>query len=175
VLVGVVAEHVGVVMVILFHLLLVCLVILHALLLAIIGAFVALAMIGHATTIITGSAASLQAAALRLTVIAAGMWLAYSIGGGLYDVAFVAVPLLFMVGIVVLAVDFYGRITGNAGGIAGMAELGRPGRWRGGGQRPGWRAVAVVAGADSPRLASSCRSPATARAAPAASASRCNG
>src|SRR5919204_284573 len=133
----------------LVYLLLVPLVFFAPLLVAI-GGFISLAGIGHATNIIPGLAASLQAAALRLTVIAAGMWRAYSIGGGLYDVAFVAVPLLFMVGIVVLAVNFYGRITGNAGGIAGMAELGRPGRWRGGGQRPGWRAVAVVAGADSP-------------------------
>jgi Na+/H+-translocating membrane pyrophosphatase len=73
VLVGVVAEHVGVVMVILFHLLLVCLVILHALLLAIIGAFVALAVIGQATNIVTGLAVSLQATVLPVAVIAAGI------------------------------------------------------------------------------------------------------
>jgi Na+/H+-translocating membrane pyrophosphatase len=73
VLVGVVAEHVGVVMVILFRVLLVCLVILHALLLAIIGAFVALAVTGHATTIITGLAISLRATALPVAVIAAGI------------------------------------------------------------------------------------------------------
>src|ERR671928_1441788 len=64
VLVGVVAEHVGVVMVILFRVLLVCLVILHALLLAIIGAFVALAVTGHATNVITALAISLQPAAM---------------------------------------------------------------------------------------------------------------
>ena len=63
------------------------LVILSALPLAIIGAFVGLAVIGHATNIITGLAVSLQAVALPVTVIAAGMWIAYSVGGGLYGVA----------------------------------------------------------------------------------------
>jgi Na+/H+-translocating membrane pyrophosphatase len=73
VLVGVVAEHVGVVMVILFRVLLGCLVILHALLLAIIGAFVALAVTGRATNIITGPAISSQTTALPVAVIATGI------------------------------------------------------------------------------------------------------
>ena len=57
-------------------------VILYMLPLAVIGAFVVLAVIGHATNIITGLAVSLQAAALPVTVITAGMWIAYSVGGG---------------------------------------------------------------------------------------------
>jgi hypothetical protein len=52
------------------------LVILFALPLAIIGAFVALAVIGHATNIIPGLAVSLQATVLPITVIAVGIWIA---------------------------------------------------------------------------------------------------
>ena len=47
-------------------------------------------LIGHASNIITGLAVSLQAAALPVPVIAAGMWTAYSVGDGSYDVARVA-------------------------------------------------------------------------------------
>jgi hypothetical protein len=75
--------------VILFRSLLLLLVILCALPLAIIGAFVALAVIGHATNTTTGLAIPLQATALPVAVIAAGIWIAYS-GGGLYDVALAA-------------------------------------------------------------------------------------
>jgi hypothetical protein len=92
------------------------------LLLAIIGAFVALAVIGHATNIVTGLAVSLQDAVLPVTVITAGMWIAYSVGDGLYDAAVVATALLTMAGIVV-AIDSFGPIADNAGGIAEMAEL----------------------------------------------------
>ena len=74
-----------------------------ALPLAIIGAFVALAVIGHATNIITGLAVSLQDAVLLVTVITAGMWIAYSISGGLYRVALAAAAMLSMAGIVVAA------------------------------------------------------------------------
>jgi Na+/H+-translocating membrane pyrophosphatase len=95
VLVGVVAEHVGVV-------------ILHALL-AIIGAFVALAVTGHATNIITSLVISLQAAVLPVAVIAAGMWIAYSAGDGLYGAALAAVAIaaamLTMAGIMVAVGD----------------------------------------------------------------------
>jgi Na+/H+-translocating membrane pyrophosphatase len=89
-LVGVVAVRMGVVMVLLFRLLLVHLVTFFPLPLAIIGAFVALAVTGHATNIITGLAISLQAAVLPATVITAGMWIAYSVGDGTYGVALAA-------------------------------------------------------------------------------------
>jgi inorganic H+ pyrophosphatase len=98
---------VSLILVILVRLLPVPVVILFALPPAIIGAFVALAVIGHATNIITGLAVSLQAAVPPVTVIAAGMWFAYSVGGGLYGVALAAAAMLSMAGIVV-AVDSYG-------------------------------------------------------------------
>jgi Na+/H+-translocating membrane pyrophosphatase len=58
-------------------------VILCALPLAVIGAFVALAITCHATNIITGKAVSLQATALPVAVVAASIWIAYSVGCGL--------------------------------------------------------------------------------------------
>ena len=81
-------------MVILVDLLLVPLVIFVALPLVVIGAFVSLAATGHATNIITGLAVSLQAMALPVTVITAGICIAYSVGGGLYGVALAAAAML---------------------------------------------------------------------------------
>jgi hypothetical protein len=57
-----------------------------------------------------------------VTVIAVGLCFTYSMGDGLHDVALATAVMPTMVGLVV-AVDYYGPITGYAGGIAEMAEL----------------------------------------------------
>jgi hypothetical protein len=72
--------------------------------------------------IITGLAVSLQVTALPVAVIAAGIWIAYSVGGELYVVALAATVMLTMDSIVV-AVNSYDPFTDNADGIARMAEL----------------------------------------------------
>jgi Na+/H+-translocating membrane pyrophosphatase len=101
----------------------------------VIGAFVALAatdratniitglaVIGHASNVIAGKAVSIQAAALAVTVIAADIWIAYSVGGELYVVALAAAVMLAMDSIVV-ARNSYDPFTDTADGVAGMAEL----------------------------------------------------
>ncbi|MBI4050076.1 MAG: sodium-translocating pyrophosphatase [Candidatus Doudnabacteria bacterium] len=76
---------------------------------------------GHGTNIITGLAMSLEATALPLVLIVAGMLTSFWLGG-LYGVAIAAMGLLSLTGLVV-AVDAFGPITDNAGGIAEMAGL----------------------------------------------------
>jgi K(+)-stimulated pyrophosphate-energized sodium pump len=116
---------------------------------------------GHATNIIEGLAQGMQATAAPVIVIAAGILVAHHFAG-LYGIGVAVMAQLSMTGLIV-ALDAYGPVTDNAGGIAEMADLDesvRAIRWmRSGTRRRRSRRATRSAPRPSPRSSSSTRTP----------------